>query len=181
MPPDTDPNSVDWEHIARCVGSLREGNGEQGGTKLAQRAIELMLGEDVCRSAVDHYITGKPGSELARSILWHIHSATAMERCYEVYKSSAEIESRRAAVELLRVVADERAIPWVNEFLQDPDKGIQTWGAGIVDQLLWSYLVEPADCQEILAKMQNHTNDQVCKTYEFIQSFLESREERESQ
>lgn len=176
----TDENgslAVDWEELAHRVGSIREDGSEGSSTELARRAIEILLGPDLCRSAVDYYVSGNPGSELARSILWHIHPWSAMERCHEIYNSSADTQLRCRAVELLRVVADERALGWVEDFLEDTDEGIQTWGAGIVDQLLWSDLIDPEDCEAILTKMRNHPNDRVRETHGFIRSYLESREE----
>lgn len=168
---------VDWEQLARSVGAIRDDQSEHSGTSLARRAIEKMIGVDACRSAVDHYVSHKPGCELARSILCHIHPWSAMERCYEICNEDDNTDIRRSAIELLRVVADGRVLPWVPEFLADTDQGVQTWGAGIVDQLLWSHEIEPADCSDILKTMAEHENEQVRERYEFIQSNLKSRKE----
>ena len=168
--------SIDWASLAESLGTIQD-DGESGGSDAACRAFELILGTDACRSAVDHYVSLKPGYELVRSVLWHIHPWSAMERCYEIYNDDDDIETRRSAIELLRVIADKRVLPWIPGFLQDPDDGIQSWGAGIVDQLLFSDYIEPADCDGILAIMADHANEQVRHTHESIRSHLNSREE----
>lgn len=92
--------SIDWEALAVQVGALT-GDQESGGRLYAQRAIEILLGEDNMRQAVDYYILGEPGSELARFVLWQIHPWSAMKHCYDICKSNADIEVRRSAIELL--------------------------------------------------------------------------------
>ena len=121
-------NNIDWEKLARNIGSICNDCSEHSATSLACQAIEMIMGFDVWRSAVDHYISHKPGYELARSILWHIHPLSGMERCYELYNNSDDIDTRRSAVELLRVVADGRVLPWIPRFLTDSDDSIQLWG-----------------------------------------------------
>ena len=173
-------STIDWEQLGLALGSIREDRSEQSGTSFAHRALEEIIGVDGCRAAVDHYIGHRPGSELARSVLWHIRPWSAMQRCHEVYNSSEDLDERRSAVELLRVVADSRVLPWIPNFLADSDAGVQTWGAGIVDQLLWSNLIEADDCADLLHVMSEHSNEQVRERYEFICSFLESREDSEN-
>jgi len=71
-----------------------------------------------------------------------------MSYCYKIFKGPQKIAVRRAAVELLRVVADRRARPWIPEFLDDSDPDIQSWGIGVLDQLLFSELIWPEEAEE---------------------------------
>ncbi|MBW4664284.1 MAG: hypothetical protein KME01_08805 [Chroococcus sp. CMT-3BRIN-NPC107] len=165
---------VDWEALARQLGAFE---GHRHGTEfssspMAQQAIEILLEAETLRSAVDYYISGKPGSALARSVLWQIRPWSAMKYCYDIYKSEADVDTKRDAVELLRVVGDRRALKWVGEFLDDADAGIQLWGIGLVDQLLISDLVEPEEAESFLKTAENHTNPQVRKTAEFVREYL---------
>jgi hypothetical protein len=96
--------------------------------------------------------------------------------CYEIYRSGTDVDTRCAAVELLRVVGDRRALSWVQEFLDDSELGIQHWGAGVLDQLLWSGLVEPDECVKLLESMGAHPNARVRAIAEWIHSFLRKRE-----
>ena len=166
---------IDWQALASQLGTLREG-GESSGSHKACEALEILLGEDNLQYSVDYYISGKPGSELARSVLWHIRPFSAMRYCYDIFKSNLPIGVRRSAVELLRVVADKRAVDWIDEFLNDDDLEIQSWGAGVLDQLLWSELVEPDDIEHLLAKAEAHSNIGVRETAEFIRGFLTKRQ-----
>ena len=165
---------IDWQALASQLGTLRE-NGETSGSRYACEAIGILLGEDNLRRAVDYYISGEPGYELARSVLWLLHPLSAMQHCYDIYKSDAPIENRRLAVELLQVVADKRAVVWIDEFLDDADPEIQAWGAGVLDQLLYSYLVESEDVEYLLAKAETHANPGVREQAEFIRGFVSNR------
>jgi hypothetical protein len=101
---------IDWEALARDLGLLREtetGRTEISGSGEARAALARIIGYDAIRSSVDDYVARIPGSELARSVLWLLHPPAAMERCWEIFRESSDVEDRRAAIELLRVVADK--------------------------------------------------------------------------
>ncbi len=168
---------INWKSLAEEVGSLRDG-GEFGSREYAKRAIELLISEEQIREAVDYYISGVPGSELVRSIIWLIHPISAMEYCYEIYKSDADIETKRLAIELLKVAADERALKWVKEFLNDPDRGIQLWGFSILDQLLWSNLVYEEGI-ELLKYAESLKIEHLKESIEFVNNYLSNREKEE--
>ncbi|HEY4668229.1 MAG TPA: hypothetical protein VIH05_00485 [Tepidiformaceae bacterium] len=130
---------IDWLSLSEEMGLItwyEEGRNESGGTREAREAIARILGDDEMRAAVDYYVSGAPGSELARSVLWLLHPVAAMDRCVEIFRSDADIEDRRSAVHLLEVAADTRTLELVPEFLADPDDVIPMWGIGIVDQLM---------------------------------------------
>ena len=169
-------DSIDWKSLAKQLGSTVPG-GEASGNKKARRAIEILIGEPAIRASVDHYIAGAPGSELARSVLWLLRPWSAMVYCHDIWKSSASIEARRSAVELLRVVADHRALVWDQQFLADEDEAIQICGAGVLDQLLWSYLVSPEEAEPLMACAENHITIAVRERAEFNRGYLQTRAE----
>jgi hypothetical protein len=151
---------------------------EPAGSDVALRALEMILGEEPLRAGVDYYVAHRPASELVRSVLWLLRPWSAMARCRELASSSNDAETRRSAVELLRVVADRRALPWVSEFLDDSDPHVQNWGIGVLDQLLWSELIEPDEAEDILDRAAHHHNQEVRERVEFIRSFLLARKEK---
>ena len=161
---------IDWEQIAHKVGSTLNGNTERSDDNMARRAIKILIGEENFKDAVDHYVSNKQGAEIVRAVLWNLRPYSAMERCYEIFKNSSGIEDRRTAVELLKVVADKRALPWVVTILNDPDITIQNWGAGLVDQLIWSEMVTPKDCRKELELMSKHKNKKVVETYQQLKN-----------
>lgn len=161
----SDSHSIDWEALASKLSLIRadaEGTvTEVGSRSHALAAVEELIGAERIASAVDHYVTGQPGAELARSVLWLLRPWSAMQRCREIFDSGLEQRVRRSAVELLRVVADHRALPWVEDFLADSDPEIQMWGVLVVDQLLIANLVDRASCEPVLSRARAHKNKQV--------------------
>ncbi len=170
-------NSIDWEQLAKSVGAISEG-GESGSNRFAWKAIENLIGEENIKEAVEHYIGGGPGSELARFVIWQIHPWSAMEYCYEIYKTDSDLENRRAAVELLRVAADDRVVPWIRDFLEDQDIAIRAWGFGVVDQLLWSELVEEDDVLELIELAEKSADENLQENINFVKGYLSSRKEQ---
>jgi hypothetical protein len=155
---------IDWQRLAEDLGTIHEppgGRMESGGRDLAMAALEQLVSPSRLCEAVDDYVSGKPGAELARSVLWLLRPWSAMTRCHDVYQSSTDPAKRRSAVELLRVVADARVLPWVSEFLDDPDDDIRVWGTLILDQLLLSNLATVDDCAPLLEKARTHESEQV--------------------
>jgi len=165
---------INWDELATTLGLLIK-NGERGSSEAARRALEVLIGEDALRASVDYYIAGRSGAELARCVLWQLHPWSAMTYCYDIFKGPRSLEDRRMAVELIRVVADCRALPWVAEFLDDEDTDIQLWGVGVLDQLLQSRLIEPEQVEDLLRMAERHQNVAVRERAEFIRSFLGSR------
>ena len=169
-----------WESIAKEVGGIDEYGQENSSSDKAREAIEVLLGKDFLREAVRHYVAGGAGSELLRGVLWQLHSYSAMEECYSLFKTENDVQTKRDAVELLRVVADHRALKWVPEFLAHEDQGVQNWGIGIIDQLIFSELCDGDDVSSILQIAKNHENEHVSEKAEYILSMLAANEERDN-
>lgn len=165
---------IDWNQIARKIGAIGHCS-----SHLGNAAIVELLGEDLLRGAVDYYVAecGSHGAELARQVLWNLRPEGAMHRCYEIYCTDADLQWKRNAVDLLRAVADDRALAWVSGLLDDEDDMIQAYGAGVVDQLLWSNLATVEACSELLAEMEDHANVNVRETHAFILKYLAERDE----
>lgn len=80
---------------------------------------------------------------------------------------------------MLKVAADKRALKWVKEFLNDPDQEIQSWGLGVLDQLLWSDLVYE-DGKEMLEYAESLNIEHLKEHIKFVKDYLSDREKRES-
>jgi hypothetical protein len=162
---------INWQSLAERVGAISQSKNrventdnwvESGSSDLARVAIEVLIGENNLRDAVDYYISGRSGCELVKHILWQLHSWTAMEYCYKIYRSpDLDLNSRRMAIELLRVVGDRRSLIWIDEFLDDEDIYIQNYGIDLLSQLLFSDLIYPENARNLLAKSVNHINSYV--------------------
>jgi len=64
---------------------------------------------------------------------------------------------------------------WISEFLEDEDALVQVWGIGVLDQLLWSNLIETESAEMLLRTAEQHRNHSVREQAAFIRSYLDSR------
>lgn len=166
--------NIPWDEIRTALRKEIIDN-DPSGDDAARRALEMILGEEALRTSVDYYVAVGPASELVRSVLWLLRPWSAMVRCKELAQASNDIETRRRAVYLLQAAADRRALGWVAEFLNDDDPQIQSCGAGVLDQLLWSESVEVEEAEELLLRAAGHANEGVRQRAEFIRSYLTDR------
>ena len=164
---------VDWSRMAEEFGC-----GDMGSGDLAERALDRILGDEMVHGTVDHYIDCRgsgTGAELARAFLIHIGSPQARNYCHRIYKEDADIERRRGAVDLLRMISDRTKLPWVREFLDDPDPYIQGYGGSMLDQLLFSRRVFEDECEDLLVIMRDHANEAVRRYHSLVMDFLDDR------
>lgn len=133
-----DTMAIDWKEIARLVGDLNPDGSEMGsGTTSGQRALELIIGEQNIRDAVDYWTTSEPGAFTAEMVLKIVGSTIAMERCYEIYKTEPGSDRAHAAIFLLAGIADDRALPWIPEFLNDNHQGMRWNGLAALQNILY--------------------------------------------
>jgi len=172
--------NIDWEKIGLAVGSIHPEDKlstESGGTHMAWKAVELILGEETIHQMVKFILdvppgTGK-GSEIAMQILKLIHSEVAAKEAYRIYKNSSG-QLKADAVYLIKHIASPASLPWVEEFLQDKD--VAVWGIGVLDQLLWGNLIEPEAAKALLKMAESHTIENVREQTEFIREYLKNRD-----
>ena len=165
---------VSWNALARKLGTVHD-RGESASTEDARRAVAMLIGEANLCNAVDYYCDKEEGSELVRHVLALLRPWSSMKRCYQIHQEDEDPARRRAAVELLRLVADKRVIPWILEFLEDDDQDIQLAGVGILDQLLWRGLVKVEEVEELLRKACTHRSEEVRKMAQSVQEYLQRR------
>lgn len=149
--------NIDWEQLAQKLGTI-EGVNEYGSADLARQALVEILGQQAVAHAVDYYVDSRPGCELVRSVLWLLRPLVAMERCDQIFKEHTSIERKRSAVELLRVIGDERTLPLVKKFLNHSDETIQNWGMSLLEKLIQSEKVEYSDVKSLIEMAEAHKN-----------------------
>ena len=168
-------NLKDWKALARDLGCIDDDGQESSSSDKAKQAIEILLGEDFLKSAVRYYMSKGAGSELLRGVLWQLHPYSAMEECYLIFNTTDDVQTKRDAIELLRVVADRRVLEWVPEFLSHDDNGVQNWGIGVIDQLVFSELCDEKEVAEIIDGALSHKNEYVQEKARDIKSALAAR------
>lgn len=153
---------MSWDELVEACAGRPNPEPVFGDPALARAVLADHLGSVTAVAAVYAYVTGSEGAELARSLLGLLRPPSAAMACYEIYGDANQpIEHRRAAVELVRVVADARALPWVDEWLGDPDEEIQHWGASVLDRLVWEGVVELARAEPLIQRAEAHDNRRV--------------------
>lgn len=163
-------SEIDWENLATQLDALSSVS-----TRKGQLALAEIIGTDRLRASVDWYIAARPGWELARFALWRIQPPAARDRCVEVWRSSSKPLERQMAVELLRVLSTADDLGLIEGFLADPDEMVQTWGIGVLDQLVWSHQAEPEDAEPLLEMAARHSNPAVRERCEFIREVIRDR------
>jgi len=133
--------AIDWKAIANQVGGLQpDGDERIVGTPGGRRALEILIGEENLRDAVDYFISLKPGAFTAEMVLQIIMSEVAMNRCLEIYKSEPGTYRACSAVFLLGCMADTRALPWVHDFLEDSNEAVRLNGLRVLQNILYGPL-----------------------------------------
>jgi HEAT repeat protein len=167
---------IDWTALAQEIGTLYFKDGgrvESGGTVAGRKAIAQILGADVLRSAVDHYVTYAPGSELSRSVLILLKPDIAAERCMEILRTAEETETQAAAVELLRNISDRRVLNWLPEIISHAEPRVRLWAVGIIDQLLiMQNEIEFEDAMPFITNLLNDKDHNVQKQAEELMAMI---------
>lgn len=128
---------IDWKRVANEIGGIDDsGNEKITGTQGGRRALEILLGEQNLREAVDYWNSQKLGCFTAEMVLSIVESQVAMERCYEIYKTQHGSKNACSAVFLLGSFAGTAALPWVREFLEDQEQVIRLNGVRVLRRIL---------------------------------------------
>lgn len=132
--------AIDWRAIATQVGDLKPDGSERGsGTESGRRALEILIGEENLRDAVDHFISLEPGAFTAEMVVKIIRSKIAMSRCLEIYKTEPSTERAFGAIFLLGSIADCTALPWIGDFLADSSETVRLNGLRVLQNILYDY------------------------------------------
>jgi hypothetical protein len=146
---------VEWETLAKEIGAVNFYS-----TQLGLNTIEILLGEDFFIQAVECCIDLEEGWILAEGVL-RILRPLGMKHCYQIYKTSHDLEDRRNAVALLKYTSDRQVLEYLPEFLADPDEHIQRSIIEIIDQMLFWRAITYEDIIPILELAANHPNEEV--------------------
>lgn len=104
--------TIDWRALDKQVGGC-------WGTEPGIRVLELIVGEENIRRAVDYWTTFEPGYGAAEQVLLIMRSTVAMEYCYKIYKNEPDTERAGRAIYLLAKMADWRFVRWARELMED--------------------------------------------------------------
>jgi hypothetical protein len=146
---------VDWRQLATDLDAIY-----MFGTQSSLSAIETILGEDFFIQAVEYRMSLQPGWGLAEGVL-RILRPLGMKHCYNIYKTSNDLEERQRAVWLLKYASNRTILEYLPEFLADPDEYIQRTVIEILDQMLFWREIHHDDMLPILEIAAHHPNEEV--------------------
>jgi len=153
---------INWKELACKVGAVTP-EGEVGGTEYARKALVEILGEDLIIGAVRAFLALESGSELARNVLWVLRPDCALRECFRRFSESQDVEERRLSVALIASIPNRLAVEWVQEFLDDKDSEIQSWGATVLLNLVFEDQVEEDEVRSLISVCERHQNETVRK------------------
>jgi HEAT repeat protein len=156
--------AIDWKELAKQVGDLNPDGSERGsGTQSGQRALQILIGEENLRNAVDHFISLEPGAFTVEMVLKIIGSEIAMNRCFEIYKTEPDTYRACSAVFLLGSMADYRALSWVREFLEDSSEAVRLNGLRVLQNILYGPLgdADITTARELIDKADSDSDPSV--------------------
>ncbi len=156
--------AIDWKELAKQIGRLNPDGSEMGcGTESGRRALEILIGEENLRNAVDYFISLEPGAFTAEMVLQIIKSEIAMNRCFEIYKTEPDTYRACSAVFLLGSMADYHALSWVREFLEDNNQAVRLNGLRVLQSIICGPLSDPdtAIAKELFDKAESDSDSTV--------------------
>jgi len=170
-----------WEELGLKLGTIKYQNGkykgEIGSSEFAKEAIENILGNNWIKETTEYAISFKPGAELAMNCLKLIASLKAAEHAYSTYKNSGDQTKKSNAVWLIKHLKTKESYKWVEEFINDENVAI--WGLGLLDQLLWSEIIDYEEEKErvdYLINLASKKNDPLLdENISFIRNYLKER------
>ena len=169
---------TDWDKIENETQEIISGYG----SKTAEKAFELILGDEWIKDTVNKAIQYDGGSsELAMNCLKLISSEKAADFAYSTYKNDNDSENKAMAVWLIKHLAVKKSYYWIEEFLND--KNVIGWGIGVLDQLLWTEKIDYEDEKEKIDYLFNlaltNSNGELKENVDFIKKYLKDREKVE--
>ncbi len=147
---------IDWDQVGETLAT-----GGSGGTWVARMALELTIGQQRFRDAVDWCVDDKPGAELARLVLADVQPPSAGDRCIEIFRFEVDLKRRQTAVSVLCLVVVNSQLYIVEELLNDSDPTIQESGAVILESLVESQLRSDPDPEPYVVLAEMHPNERV--------------------
>lgn len=166
---------TDWNKIDRELSKEIQSYG----THRAEKALELILGDEWIKEAVNKAIYfGDNSSELAMNCLRHISSSKAAKFAYSIYKNEKDDGRKSISVWLIKQLAVKESYEWVEEFLNDTK--VIGWGIGVLDQLLWCEVIDYEEEKKridfLLELTLKNSNGELKDNVDFIKNYLTERE-----
>jgi hypothetical protein len=177
---------TNWEELATKLNVLRADGSELYIFHNSQEALEEILGEEWIRHAVDAFINGDKGNELAIKTLRRLNSKKASEYAYQIFHENkdTDIQKARYAIWAMDDILHPICLKYADEFLDDPRFVNQAvW---LIKELIYNIHMqfEPTDFDAILLKAEtaksDSPNNQNAETITNLREFLRQESSRKN-
>jgi hypothetical protein len=114
---------TNWEQLSRQLGVLQADGSEFYQGFHSSNALEEILGDEWLQHAVDTFIEGAPGNELAIKTLRFISSPKAAKMAYKVYSDNKDTDQQKAslAVWALSDIRTTLSMDYAEEIIERPE------------------------------------------------------------
>jgi hypothetical protein len=115
--------TTNWEQLSRQLGVLKEDGSELYKGFNSSEALEIILGDEWLQHALDTFIAGKPGNELAIKTLRFISSERVAKMAFKIYTNNKDTDKQKAslAVWALSDIRTPISLDYVEEILLQPE------------------------------------------------------------
>jgi hypothetical protein len=133
---------TDWQALSKKLGVLKDDGSELYEGINSSQALEEILGDEWLRDAVNAFIEGTPGNELAIKTLRLIYSPRAAAMAFNIYNEYKDTNFDKAniAVWALSNIRTKDSLDYVEEIIKRPEYETQAFAVLrnlIFDHLQW--------------------------------------------
>jgi hypothetical protein len=177
---------TNWEKLATKLNVLRPDGSELYTFHNSQEALEEILGEEWIRHAVDAFINGDKGNELAIKTLRRLNSRKASEYAYQIFHENkdTDIQKARYAIWAMDDILHPICLKYADEFLDD--SRFVNQAVWLIKELIYNIHMqfEPTDFDAILLKAETAKSDspdnQNAETIANLREFLRQESTRKN-
>jgi hypothetical protein len=154
---------TDWQALSKKLGMLKDDNSESYTGINSSQALEEILGDEWLQHALDTFIEGKPGNELAIKTLRFISSTKAAKMAYKIYTDNKDTDRQKAslAVWALSDIRTKLSMDYAEEIIERPEyEGI---AVGVLRNLIFDHLhlFEEERLYKVLNKVSKKYEEEV--------------------
>jgi hypothetical protein len=114
---------TNWEQLSRQLGVLKDDGSELYQGANSSEALEIILGDEWLQHALDTFIEGAPGNELAIKTLRFTNSERVAKMAYKIYTDNKDSNQQKAslAVWALSDIRTPISLDYVQEIILRPE------------------------------------------------------------
>jgi hypothetical protein len=163
---------TDWQELSKKLGVLKNDNSEMYQGINSSQALEEILGDEWLQHALDTFIDGEPGNELAIKTLRFISSTKAAEMAYKIYSDNKDTNQQKASLAIwaLSDIRTEKSMDYVEEIIERPE--YEAIAVGVLRNLIYDHLhlFEEKRLCKVLDKVSKKYEKEINPLREFVKN-----------